>query len=321
MWFLTDRILPRFLTKIPYDLAAFIINLRIRRISNSKVWYRNSYVTGNYVFGVSDLDISIMMDRLNPDQIIKITSELKKLKRVFPFVGEINFFIRDHVVDLSPSLNLYEKKRDPIINSLMMDYAPFGQDVEKAVFLLRMLEADKKNLLEIPLARQKKWRNHFQELNLSFPRFIDKNFIIKTIMALIAPESNDKEINEAINFLFCPLSEDEHVLFENKPAFWKFLYPNRHFWSDDLSSENLNMVKNSSLRWICLRQIDWEIWGLNTQLALNMHSDDNIKDHIKKLHKVALALAYDYCMAPRIDKLFHNLLQFKDFSKAKVAGN
>lgn len=308
-WHLVDSVLPRSIVRVPYSFVASIIKFQISRIPNSKVWFRNSFIKGNLVFGVSDLDISVMVDSFNRDQLTKIDNELKKIKQFFPFVGEVNFLIRDHIEGLSASLNLYEKKRDPALDSLLDDTAPVGDDIEKAVFLLRMLDADKKNLLEIPFLRQKKWRSHFHDLNLDAPDFIDKEVIIKKIINLIDPHSKIEGLNEAISFLFSPLGPEENIFTVAKPTLWKFIYPHKYFWADNLESENLEQVANSSLKWVCLRQIDWEIWGLNTQLATGEHSRDNIQRHVNRLHRVASALSQDDFFNARVEKLFHNLSQ------------
>lgn len=312
LFYITDKVLPVSIAKIPYTLAANVVNIKLRNIPQAKIWFRNSFIKNNLVFGISDLDIGIMIPTFDLVTIKKIKSNLAGLRIIFPFIGENNFYIENQIHALGPSLNVFEKHRDPVINTLITDPVNIDFNVEKIVFLLRMLYADKANLQNNPEYRQKKWKSHFNDLNLPFSNRIDKELIINTILYLIDFSDASCDLKEALDFIFLKELNMEKIYTIEKPKAWKFLFPHIYFWNDDKESENLEFLKSTTiLKKIFLRQVDWEIWGLGSQLPYIMDYEYGIKDHVSRLRKVVNYLDNDSLILNRIDLLIENSIPYE----------
>jgi hypothetical protein len=308
--FYLDKYLPRTLARLPYSFAATCISLKFKKLKKCEIWFRNSYIENSFVFGISDLDISVLLDEFDFKLITDAKNAFREMKMLFPFMGEVNFYIKNQILNLSASINQYEELRDPKLKLLLNNTHDFDEKTEKIVFLLRALISDKKNLILNPQLRQRKWKNHFYVLGLKIPSFINKDIIINEALELFNSEKQKDEVSIALNFIFSPEAETSDIFSVKKPLFWKFLFPHRYLWKDDLESEDLNLIEGSILKMICIRQIDWEIWGINSQLPFIPNHDLGIQIHMGRLRRVAMKLSSSDKLIARIDYMIENAEKF-----------
>jgi hypothetical protein len=131
------------------------------------LWPRNSYVLGSLEPGYSDLDLSLLQ-RGRGSRTELFFSIYGFFKRVWPLLGEVNFYTPESLSLIEGQHNSFELRRDPLLlKRLNKTLKP--EPIEAAIFLLRQLEKDLHNLKKRPQKRLKKWRSHYQEIKSSFP--------------------------------------------------------------------------------------------------------------------------------------------------------
>ncbi len=150
--------LPRAVALIPYQCALVVLRLFIGLGMKASVWNRNSTRSGSFLFGVSDLDLTVVGKSSINFEFLK--SSLIVLKRVFIFLGETNLYHYSQLELVLPRMNVYELKRDPELEKLNR-YPKQETKVEKFVFTQRMLFADVLTLGTDPGLRQLKWKHLF----------------------------------------------------------------------------------------------------------------------------------------------------------------
>ena len=290
---------------MPYDYAFNYLKEAI--LFNGlpvELWVRNSVRQGNYRFGLSDLDLTVYSDAMNETQFKKLKHLLTEAKKLFPFLGETNVYISPLAENLIQSANIHEIGRDPELLSRM----PKVKDhpVDKTVFLLRMLYSDKTNLLQRPELRKSKWIMHLQGTDFEEHHGFGFDSVVSYLNSIIGVHG----VDEALQYLKGDVSEPS-VFLDEKPKLWKYLFPHKHLWFETAVPDSPEEVRGTILADICLRQIDWEVWGLMTQLPFIPDRQLGFKVHLNRLARVASEIDPDSKVASRINYL----IQHSDFLK------
>lgn len=299
-FYLVDFFLPREIALWPYTFAYLDFSKKLNLVGNVQSWYRNSCKRKNIVFGISDLDITILINKNSYDNINACRALLSIYKKKYPFWGEVNFYLQDELLFFNSSLNYYEKKRDPELAKFLPSNIFLNLKVEKIVFLLRMLYSDRKKLLTSAYCRQKKWNVHFKDLNLPCSKNISFQTVVLEILKLFE-EKDQPFVMDALQFLKSSHFSEENIFHQKTPLWWKFLFPHKHLWIDDFFFPE---DENNFLKLICLRQIDWEIWGIMSQLPFIPKEDKSIEIHMTRL----LLLAKNFKDSSGIEKRIHRLI-------------
>lgn len=302
-----DPFLPRSIAVWPYQESYYYLLSEFQNKQiKSDIWIRNSVRLGNFIFGVSDLDLTVYSaHKITNKEIFKIKTILKEAKNIYPFIGECNFYNVELSSRLLSSANPYELKRDPELIKKIDKELDFN-NLEKTIFLLRMLYADHQNLIRDPMSRLRKWNQHFQMLDLPVKESISFNIIIEIIIDSINDKTNSIDIRNALNFLKTPFVDEDKIYHATTPPLWKFLFPHKHLWFEREIEDFPEEKENTVLGNICLRQIDWEIWGLMTQLPEIKDKEFGLKLHLNRLSRVASRLNPKSDIPEKIQILLNN---------------
>lgn len=256
-----DTLLPRWVALIPYELALRVCQISLgTKGEKAEVWKRNSTILGSFVFGLSDLDLTILTS--NELSFEKLGQKLRSLKKPILFLGEANYYCKKDLSWIGKYINLFELKRDPLLMR-MMDSGKKENDIEALVFILRMLDSDFMTLKEMPHIRQKKWSQHFLSVSANVLSPITLQQVIDYLRKGFKSEGLGEALNSWVGLMdkntFEPFKDSHH-------SFFKVLFPHKHLWFHDGKDEKaflngLNEFEKSFL----LSQIDWEIWGIYTQ--------------------------------------------------------
>lgn len=292
-----DSILPRSIASIPYQEA---FNSCAIALSDSEVelWHRNSFKLGNYTFGTSDLDLTLLFHHWpTPVKLKKTLEILANQKRIFPFIGETNIYIDDEVGEFLSCFNYFERLRDPIFCDHFLSDKKSSQS-EKTAFVLRMLFSDRVKLTFHPELRQRKWQFHFSALELPYTKLIKKD----TIDSILSKWINT-DISAALEILDTPNLTDDKIFGMDLPEEWKFLFPNKYLWFHQGQNEKFDFVSDKpELRDVCLAQIRWEVWGIFSQLPFLVNNEEGLNIHLYRMSRVANALG-DYELSAKVQKL------------------
>lgn len=290
-----DSVLPRELAALPYQFA--LKSLQTDFCTNliaGDVWSRNSFKQGNYVFGVSDLDVTFYLNQkvFTSRDFWMIQNILTRTKRLYPFLGEVNLYLADLAQEFSSSINYHERLRDPVLNILLPPIDPKNKLADDVTFLLRMLHSDRHKLLHYPHLRRKKWSMHLTsvlEKEIPDDSVINFDYVVEAILCHV---TNDDQLKDKLRgplLMFKnPLYNDDEIYFWGMPAFWKFLYPNRYLWFErDDQKEGWQDFLDAGLFPITLRQIEWELWGLMSQYPFLSDHKWMFEVHFQRLIKLA----------------------------------
>lgn len=308
-----DLFLPRFIAVIPYNIALRSLILKMAVFNNVQVWDRNSIRRGNFIFGVSDLDITILITgKMYTDEANEINRILKEHKMFFPFLGETNFYLDDLSGKLAPSLNYYERLRDPILSNKLINIDYDDLNVEKATFLLRMIYADRVKLGKMTFLRQKKWKGHFSDLGFNIPDKVSIENVLENLLELLKLNATlEKKLMEVIRFVLTTDLNEQNIYHIELPELWKFIFPHKHIWFDYDRVENFDIIKGTLLEKVCLRQLEWEIWGLMSQVPFLPSIEENLVKHLKRQARAALALDHQSPVDAMVIQLNEALEDFK----------
>lgn len=278
-FYFLDLLLPRFLAKLPYQFAELYLRRKLKRIfSQSELWIRNSVMLDSYVFGVSDLDLTIFSNEELDELHIK--QFLINGKRQFPFLGEANCYLEKDLPLVNATINYFELKRDQFLLSKFVKNE-VDREVETVVFLLRTLMADKKTLKGDEKIRIKKWSEHFLSLGLT-ENFIDKRTVVKVISSYFTDSENIKLVLN--NWLDSSPWRDD-LFHDDFGAKWKIIYPHKYLWFEHDRNE-LPLALTDFEQKIILRQVDWELWGLYTQRYFLQR--ESVEIHLQRLKKMLI---------------------------------
>jgi hypothetical protein len=141
-----------------YFVISWVITRIVRRLyPESLIWIRNSTHFGYCLFGLSDIDVTVVSREPKP-----ILSFLKKAKTIFKMIGEVNVYHPDYLEVIQRQANFFEMKRDPYLK----DYLSYKETktehlkAQAIVFYLRMLDSDCHNLKKRSWLRRRKWAHH-----------------------------------------------------------------------------------------------------------------------------------------------------------------
>lgn len=272
-----DSVLPRWLALLPYTCALLALRAFIGIGLNSWVWNRNSTRSGAFVFGVSDLDVTVVSRGSLSFEFLR--SVLSGMKNIFIFLGETNLYQLSHLPIVLPRMNAFELKRDPVLK----EFHPLiktEDNVEKFVFTQRMLFADVFTLASEPVLRQSKWKNHFDLIGYnSQGKFIDLDFVIDALKNLC--DQNSRICSALDVWRSLVLKKDFDHFNNNLGEGFKLLAPHCHLWFH-LSDEKRFLEGLSEFeRGLIKAQINWEFWGLYCQRYLL--NRNQILEHLKRL--------------------------------------
>ncbi|PIK14022.1 hypothetical protein [Halobacteriovorax sp. JY17] len=297
---LLDSSCLRGLFYFPYFIAEKIACYSFSQIG-ANVWVRNSYFLRTLVVGISDLDISIQL--LEPPttlQIKKIKAKYRLLKTFFPFLGEINIYLkRDEAI--FNVFNRLEMNRDPYLREIGSDQQIISE-YQKLVFILRMFEADRENLYKYPHYRQKKWVSHFHAIGLESIDYVTADDIVNYLSESI---SKDKRYSLALNkFLesgryHFSISRESIILFPHRWAVWVNV-------NGGLEEEYQKLALTTEERKIIQEMIKWEVMGLYTQIYL-IEESQNIEFYLDLLKRMNLLISSDE--SSQIDLVIDRLIR------------
>jgi hypothetical protein len=253
----------------PYHIGARLIPWYFGIKSGASCWPRHSYVFSDIVPGLSDLDFTLLFEDTPPKRGFQSLSQHARWfkKGLMPILGEFNIYTFRDVMDFIPLANPFELRRDPYLIE-KTGFVPSGGTLgEKIVFLLRGLQADKKNLFASTSAlREKKWRRAFSIAGL--PQF--ENFglavLVHEVAKLIreamvgvpnrAPLDVDPVGNTLEDTILHYLEHDDALSTEVK-----MLFSNYFLWD---VHEAIHVAH--PLRDIVHAQLKWEAWGILSQV-------------------------------------------------------
>lgn len=255
--------LPHRVSEVPYKIAYNYI----RSYFNKRGIYataRNSYISKNIVFMISDLDVSLWIDQFDPLLAKDLKRQLRHIKSIFPWVGEFNLYITSDINKIAGMGNLYEVQRDPVLNDYIggvLTQNPFSA----AVYLTRMFLSDITQLKTSLNTRQKKWCYHLEHVGKEAP--------LKKISSL------DELIDAIIKHFPAELQTKEtRAFFESPPAHSKLDFIFRLDRSTISSTEDYPKLTEAEIK-LLGANIRWECFGIYTQLLVL----DDIKNTIKHL--------------------------------------
>jgi hypothetical protein len=313
LFFCVDFFLPRTIAAVPYHFAFKSLKKKFKKFNEATLWYRNSFRRGNFVFGVSDLDLSVLMSQKSTgENYHEIKNVLEEHKKLYPFLGETNFYISELIDELAPALNYYERMRDPELSRQLHNVDYDDLDTERGVFMLRMIYADKKHLNEMSFLRQKKWKGHFLDMDFTVPDEINLEIILERLFSTLKLEKDhEKLVTECIYFHLNNEINEQNIFKIKLPEFWKYIFPHRYIWFEYGKDDQFLPILGTKLEKICLRQLDWEVWGLMTQLPFLPDIKENLEVHLLRLAQVSKLLSPKSLMPFQVKKLLDVAKIFK----------
>lgn len=280
--------MPRWLAILPYSVALIFIRMLFKVLfgPSTKVWSRNSTRSKTFVFGISDLDLTVLAPNRTSRQML--TEALRISKRIFPFLGEAHFYSTEHLSWILPHINTYELKRDPHLLA-WRGLSPQENNVERFVFLQRMFFSDAHTLRSQAKYRQQKWIHHLKLTGLKVPSGLITLETVKEILMSLVEQN--QSISESLDlWLKKHESGSFDVYRENLGESFKIIAPHLYLWfHDDVTRDEtfLNELK-PEFKSIIQRQIDWEIWGLYCQR--HWMKEDQVIQHLSRLIRVKKVL-------------------------------
>lgn len=279
---------PYFLQELPYTIALHSCSTLIKSKQVS-IWARNSYIFKNLVAAKSDLDLTIIVKRIGQERVI--IQKYNFLKKIFPFLGEINLYLKDEIENYISLANHYEISRDPKLKSYTKKNDR-ESDIEKIVFLCKLIESDQENLKNIPRYRHKKWNHHLNSLKLKS----DISLVGLTDLLQELLKKNNIQFSE--EFVECYYKENRNDknscdnFYRECPCIRSYilLYPFRWIGSSltcESFDHDIELLKDFSKEELKLLegQISWEIWGLFSQYLHNLQRA-TLHTHLENIKQV-----------------------------------
>lgn len=254
-----------------YDSAAKIVGLLVDK-KKAQVWTRNSYQSKQLVYGLSDIDFTLFL--FDQDFQIDEGDFLRKfslLKKIFPFLGEINIYKQSQLALSSPLINHYELERDPLLRLRLPEIKPlslgtYQAQAEAFSYLFRMFMADQKNLTNRPQYRFMKWRRHFQAVGADLPK-VEPHELKDQILDKLG-ELSDPNIKAAIIDLIALPYIINNSLLNSKLIIYTPQLWHQYFRGQSELYSAITMINEASFReqTFFFTQLGWELAGLLTQL-------------------------------------------------------
>jgi hypothetical protein len=258
---MVDSVLPRQVALIPYQTGLLLLKLIFQFGLGIHVWNRNSTRNGSFIFGISDLDITLVYDGRVSVEFIH--SALKTLKKIVPFLGEVNLYQANHLSVILSKMNSFELMRDPELISKYKQHKRPSLG-ERFVFIQRMLFSDAHSLNADPLYRQLKWQNHLKLINFEFKGELIDFYSMITVLKELS--QNTPRLCESIQNWSEKVFENNFDVYRtNLGEGFGIFAPHCKLWFQ--SFEDVSYLKSLTKieLEIFLAQIDWEICGIYSQ--------------------------------------------------------
>jgi hypothetical protein len=196
-----------------------------------------------------------------------------------------------------PKMNVYELKRDPLLEQELTTLR-IADDVEKFVFIQRMLFSDIFSLSAEPHMRQKKWKNHFKSIGIEAQNsFIDVHFVIEKLKGLTG---NDRPICESIDLWKNEVFKKNFDVYHARlGSGFRIMAPHCHLWFEHSDEQDFLNSLTAKHKQIIQRQIEWEFWGLYTQRLSIDHA--SVVQHFKRI-SLAYRLVTNQIEAERLEQ-------------------
>lgn len=236
-----------------------------------QVWSRNSFYFRNFIPGLSDIDISVQ----SLEKPAEFLFWKDSLKIFFPWIGEVNWYPSLIANEMCFLCNKVELSRDPVLVSKLSQPALRMTDIDRFIFLIRMIDYDKSGLNSNPRSRTRKWAYHWDlvksESDSSGKETFVQNLSLETVIDLACeyvPTEKRQEVKEVLLAVF------------NKDLRCDWLMPHKYLNLYDFNIEDCETYFPEATQ----AQIDWEFWGVCTQAfwlpKVSFH------EHLFKLNKI-----------------------------------
>ncbi|MBL7713899.1 MAG: hypothetical protein JNL01_00440 [Bdellovibrionales bacterium] len=263
------------LLRLPYHLSLQTLKLTLP----AQVWARNSFQLGTDNPGQSDLDLTLFLEESPSDaDLNRIRSSLIWAKRMAPWVGEANLYVWKKDSSWLKHANFYELGRDPkLLKKVRFESAPIATPEDALVFLIRMADADCKNLIKNPASREKKWRSHFLATGIepmSAAELSEKRLkgVISKILSLGVSHSDPYWVQNVSDLI---QSRYDHAKYPPLPESVA-LFPHKIGFLANRIRELSPQLKR-----VLIAQVRWELWGLTGQRRIRKL--ENLAEHMKNL--------------------------------------
>lgn len=307
--------LPYFIQIIPYVVAKYCV-ISLLSSKDIRIWVRNSYVFKNIVCALSDLDFTVVVKEV--ESADKTITNYNRLKKIFPFLGEINLYLERELVNFSPIVNSFEIRRDPKLQEYIEMKNPSNDQFEEIVFLCKTIESDQQNLLTIPKYRVKKWSHHLDLTNNQSEVSLDGLISLLTEKCRVLGLDSDKFLSHFYEKNRTVKKDCDDFYRENRDKkSYILLYPFRWIGSSltcDSFFHDIEEIKNFSEDQLKLleAQIKWEVWGLYSQHIHNLRQAtlhthlENIREMMESSDYLKNSKAYE--LLNELRALHENLL-------------
>lgn len=292
-------------------LTVALLNFYFRKTNDVvlEVWARNSLVLNYFEPGVSDLDLTIFLARpLTELELNRLRKQLQWLKKIYPLTGEYSL-IQASGPDLNVILrnqNIYEQSRDPKLQSRQADIKTFANKTDQLIFFHKMLLSNLDDIEKYPELRLKKWRHHFDLLNIKSDARLSALNLSKAIWSEYALLVNSvftenisvDEIKSWLEKLVKTDSQPLHIRFDKGtlPTWFYILNFNLLcFFKKELT--NLSRAENEAL----LKIVKWEVIGLKYNFSVTP------VDHHQHIQHLIAALG---CIADLDQDAYKDLMKF-----------
>ena len=284
--------IPRILCCTPYTFIFHFIRPFFKS-SKVNIWYRNSLYFNNITPGMSDIDTDLFFAKRTTLKTQKsILKRFLILKYFIPLFSEVNIYNEDTIDFINDCINPLELQRDPHLIEIINSQPRIPSNEEKLTYIIKMLYADKNNLLFRPKLRKKKWYFHLKQLGIDEkvkPFDLDGilNILEKHLFVHFPQISIKKTLEQILKKKEMPSSFSSFQ--EKKDCF--LLFPNKlipHIIFSNSCSHDFFSKLSKKEQTLYIEQLKWELWGLYTQYKM-------IKDTISlKTHLNNLAQTIDY---------------------------
>lgn len=287
-------LIPFRIARIPYALTYHFALWGIG-ISRSSLWPRNSYYFERIVMFVSDLDLTLLLNKgssLNTQTKRKIM----RTQKLLPLLGELNIVHEEMIPKYASLLPILELKRDPILLRTLQLSLREAEEGEKFFFLWRMLWSDRKNLRVHLQMRKKKWTFHLESLQLGTDSFLTA----ANLGAFL--ESLDSQFECSMGYLQqLALQDEKSISFlrdELKLVFFLSDWLGEIYQKRKWEKEESWPVLGPKLHHMLKFSLSWEVWGVLSQFELQTNLTE-FYTHVIGLKKISLHYSYD-CFLPAL---------------------
>lgn len=299
-----DQLLPRWSVKTIYYPSFLVFYLLCKLHFGDhfrKCYLRNSFYLNYFTFGLSDFDFGVVLSsRTSLDQWKKFNRDYHYFKKIFPFWSEINLYCLDEMEFVKPFINSIEAQRDPFTRQLKLHVT----EEEKFVFLIRSIFTNLKNW-NFEKQKVNKITFYFKLCGLNFEPNENLNKMLNLNLKSFFKSKILESSPEFILSFHELLTHSKDILWEPSSTEQKVLMPQHYLWFEreegsEAFLESLNEVDKK----ILTAQLNWEIWGLYTQL-FQFSGNDSFRIHYSRIKKVFNHLGIDSQRIESIDKILN----------------